>query len=279
MRLMRRLQSKKYWGTVMQPRTVKELLACKGRRKLTQVNVHEAREAAACEAAGIDMIITWERSPIEEFRAAAPNTFFTVGLVYGTYVNADEAKRAAFKAMERGADAIYCPMSLEVVEALAKEAIPVHGHVGFVPYKKTWSGGFRAVGKTAGEAIEVYRRAKAYEDAGAIAIEVELVPVPVATEITKRLSILTVAMGAGTGCDAQYLFAKDILGYNDGHIPRHAKTYRNHRAEYDRLHQDSIEAFSEFKKETEEGSFPAEGNVLGMADDEYEAFLKGLDRA
>ncbi len=257
--------------------TVKELLACKGQRKLTQVNVHVAQEAAACEAAGIDMIITWERSPIPEFRAAAPDTFFTVGLVYGTYVNPDQAKRAAFDAMEKGADAIYCPMSLPVVEALANEAIPVHGHVGFVPYKKTWTGGFKAVGKTASEALEVYKRAKAYQDAGAIAIEVELVPVPVATEITRRLSILTVAMGAGSGCDAQYLFAKDILGYNDGHIPRHAKTYRNHGAEYARLHQDAIAAFGEFKAETEAETFPTSANTLGMNDAEAEAFLNGLE--
>lgn len=262
----------------MQPRTVKELLACKGKRKLTQINVHETREAEACEAAGIDMLITWERSPIEAFRNAAPNTFFTVGLVYGTYVNADEAKRAAFAAMERGADAIYCPMALDVVEALAREAIPVHGHVGFVPYKKTWTGGFRAVGKTAPDAVEVFRRAKAYEDAGAIAIEVELVPEPVATEITKRVSILTVAMGAGAGCDAQYLFAKDILGYNEGHIPRHAKVYRNHRAEYDRLHQDAIAAFSEFKAETESEDFPAPGNTLKMPAGEFDDFMSQIER-
>ena len=258
--------------------TVKELLACKGQRKLTQVNVHKASEAAACEAAGIDMIITWERSPIPEFRAAAPETFFTVGLVYGTYVNADEAKRAAFDAMEKGADAIYCPMSLPVVEALAREAIPVHGHVGFVPYKKTWTGGFKAVGKTAQEALDVYNRAKAYQDAGAIAIEVELVPVPVATEMTRRLSILTVAMGAGSGCDAQYLFAKDILGYNDGHIPRHAKTYRNHAAEYQRLQDDAIAAFAEFKAETEAETFPTSANTLKMAEAEAEAFLNGIER-
>lgn len=257
--------------------TVKDLLNSKGKRKLTQVNVHKAEEAAACEAAGIDMIITWERSPLEEFRAAASETFFTVGLVYGQYANADEAKRAAFNAMERGADAIYCPMSLDVVEALAKEAIPVHGHVGFVPYKKTWTGGFKAVGKTATEALDVYRRAKAYQDAGAIAIEVELVPVPVATEITKRLSILTVAMGAGSGCDAQYLFAKDILGYNDGHIPRHAKTYRNHAAEYQRLHEDAIAAFAEFKAETEAETFPASGNVLGMSAAEAETFMNEIE--
>ena len=257
--------------------TVNDLFALKGTRKLTQVNVHTAAEATACEAAGIDMIITWERSPIPEFRTAAPETFFTVGLVYGQYVNADEARRAAFDAMEKGADAIYCPMALDVVEALAREAIPVHGHVGFVPYKKTWTGGFKAVGKNANEALEVYRRAKAYQDAGAIAIEVELVPHRVATEISARLDILTVAMGAGTGCDAQYLFAKDILGYNDGHIPRHAKSYRNHAAEYARLHQDAIAAFGEFRAEVESRAFPTQAQTLNIADEEFETFMSGLD--
>ena len=100
---------------------------------------------------------------------------------------------------------------------------------------------------------------------------------PVATEITRRLSILTVAMGAGTGCDAQYLFAKDILGYNEGHIPRHAKVYRNHRAEYDRLHEDAIAAFGEFKAETEAESFPGPENTLEMPEAEYEAFLEAVE--
>ncbi len=257
--------------------TVKDLLDLKGRRPLTQVNVHNENEAKACQEAGVDMIITWERSDIRAFRAAAPDIFLTVGLVYGQYVNADEAKRAAFAAMEKGADAVYCPMSLEVVEALATEAIPVHGHVGFVPYKNTWTGGFKAVGKTADDACAILERAKAYENAGAIAIEVELVPQEVASEISKRVSILTVAMGAGSGCDAQYLFAKDILGYNDGHIPRHAKVYRDHRAEYERLYADSVAAFREFHEEVQDGSFPTQKQLLTMDAAELEEFRSRLD--
>lgn len=258
--------------------TVKDLLGLKGRRPLTQVNVHTPREAAACEAAGIDMLVTWERSPVAEFRAAAPETFLTIGLVYGQYVNADEALRASFRQMERGADAIYCPGGLHIIEALAREAIPVHSHVGFIPYKKTWTGGFRAVGKTAAEALDVYTRAKACEDAGAMAIEVELVPSEVAAEISKRLRILTVGMGAGAGCDAQYLFAKDILGYNDGHIPRHAKVYRDHKAEHDRLHRDAIAAFGEFRDDVASGAFPGPKNALKIAEDELQTFRDGLER-
>ncbi len=257
--------------------TVKDLLDLKGQRPLTQVNVHNENEARACQEAGVDMIITWERSDIRAFRAAAPDIFLTVGLVYGQYVNADEAKRGAFAAMEKGADAIYCPMSLDVVAALATEAIPVHGHVGFVPYKNTWTGGFKAVGKTADDALAIFERAKAYEDAGAIAIEVELVPQEVAAEISGRLRILTVAMGAGSGCDAQYLFAKDILGYNDGHIPRHAKVYRDHKTEYERLYEDSVAAFREFHAEVTDGRFPTRKQLLTMDAAELDDFRSRID--
>ncbi|MEO1204494.1 MAG: 3-methyl-2-oxobutanoate hydroxymethyltransferase, partial [Pseudomonadota bacterium] len=193
------------------------------------------------------------------------------------YVNADEARRAAFNAMEKGADAIYCPMALDVVESLAREAIPVHGHVGFVPYKNSWTGGFRAVGKTAEDAFAILERARDYERAGAIAIEVELVPKEVAELISREVGILTVGMGAGAGCDAQYLFAKDILGYNDGHIPRHAKVYRDHRSEYQRLYEDSVAAFGEFREEVESGGFPAAGNLLTMDPAELDALRRKVE--
>ena len=257
--------------------TVKDLLELKGTRKLAQVNIRNPKEAAACEAAGIDMIITWERSDIAGVRAAAPDTFLTIGLVYGEYSNISDALAAAYKAIRLGADAIYCPQSLEYVRALANEAIPVAGHVGFVPYKKTWFGGFKAVGKTAADALKVFDLAMAYQEAGAIGIEMELVPEKIATEISKRLDILTIGMGAGSGCDAQYLFATDILGDNEGHIPRHAKVYRDHKSEYERLHQDAIAAFSEFQKDVASGAYPEEGHSLKIKKEELDQFMDSLE--
>jgi len=121
--------------------TIAALLASKGKRKLTQVYVHNAQEAAACEAAGIDMIVTWERSDVKAIAAAAPNTFLTAGLVYGVYVNGDEAKRASYGLMKAGADAIYCPLSMGVVEEMTREGIPVQGHIGYIPFRKSWLGG------------------------------------------------------------------------------------------------------------------------------------------
>jgi 3-methyl-2-oxobutanoate hydroxymethyltransferase len=259
--------------------TVKDIFDLKGKRQFTEVYCRTPREAIACEAAGIDMVITSERTPdVKSFRAAIPNTFFTIGLSYGDHVNSDDAVRAGFDALRNGADAVYVGYSFEVVERMTKEGIPCVGHVGFIPYKATWFGGFKAVGKTAVDALAVYERTKAYENAGAIGVEMELVPDRVAAEITRRTKILCLSMGSGSRCDGQYLFATDILGDNTGHIPRHAKVYRNFKAEYDRLHDESIAAFREFKTDTDSGVYPAAGNTIAVKDDEFAAFLKSLPK-
>jgi 3-methyl-2-oxobutanoate hydroxymethyltransferase len=257
--------------------TVMDMLALKGKRQLTEVYVRTAKEASACEAAGIDMLITAEGSTCAAIRAAAPNTFLTIGLIYGDYTSTSEVLRGGFRALRNGADAVYCGSSLEFVRAMANEGIPVVGHVGFVPYKSTWFGGFKAVGKTAAEALHVYQQTLAYQEAGAIAVEIEIVPYKVAAEISKRVSILLIGMGSGIGCDAQYLFSTDILGDNEGHIPRHAKVYRNFKAEYARLYAESIAAFREFKSDVERGMYPTPNQLIEIKDEEYEQFLQRMD--
>jgi 3-methyl-2-oxobutanoate hydroxymethyltransferase len=256
--------------------TVKDLFALKGKRQLTEVYVRNPKEAAACEAAGIDMIITSERSDTLAIRAAAPNTFFTIGQVYGDYTSAAEAIGSGFRALRHGADAVYSGSSLAFVRAMANEGIPVVGHVGFVPYKSTWYGGFKAVGKTADEARKVYEATLAYQEAGAIAVEMEIVPHLVAAEISQRVGILVISMGSGRGCDGQYLFATDILGDNEGHVPRHAKVYRDFKAEYARLHQEAIAAFHEFHQDVQTGAYPAPDQLVQIKDEEYTRFLASL---
>jgi 3-methyl-2-oxobutanoate hydroxymethyltransferase len=125
-----------------------------------------------------------------------------------------------------GGDAIYCAGSLATITKLAAEGIPVVGHVGLIPARATWSGGFKAVGKTAAEAMHVYHHVKQLEAAGAVAAEIEVVPARVASEIAKRTTLVLMSMGAGSGCDAQYLFAEDVLAIARPSA-RHAKVYRN----------------------------------------------------
>jgi 3-methyl-2-oxobutanoate hydroxymethyltransferase len=79
-------------------------------------------------------------------------------------------------------------------------------------------------------------------------------------------------MGAGAGADAQYLFAEDVLGHTTGHKPRHAKTYRNFAAEYERLQQERVAAFKEFIADVETGAYPAPQHAVPIEDAEFARF-------
>ena len=270
------------WNTALVAKlTLKDLREAKGKRPLVQVFVRTPQEAAACEEAGIDMLVAAElhegqTSDYVGIRKAAPNTFLTIGIAVSTYAGNVEALRAAFRMMNHGADAIYCGYGFDTVKALSDEYVPTVGHVGLVPYRNSWFGGMKAVGKTASEAIDIWEKTKRYEEAGAIAVEMEVVPTPVATEITKRTKMLVVGMGAGPHCDVQYLFSTDVLGDNPGKIPRHSKVYRDFKSEYARLHREAVGAFSELKDDVESGAYPATNHQVAIKDGELRAFLRHL---
>ena len=236
--------------------TVKEILNCKGKKKLTEVYVHNTIEAEACEKAGIDMIISSENNNFKFLRESAQNIFFTVGLQYGRYLSEYEIVKRSFELLEMGADAIYCPQSSRFIKAIADEGIPVVGHTGFIPYKKTHYGGFKAFGKNTKEAAKILKELDILEDSGAFAAEIEIVPEEVVEVISKKTDIFLIGMGSGTICDAQYLFSEDILGYNNGHIPRHAKTYTNLKKNYDEIKNKSINAYKLFVKDVRNKKYP-----------------------
>ncbi|MEM9655609.1 MAG: 3-methyl-2-oxobutanoate hydroxymethyltransferase [Actinomycetota bacterium] len=262
-----------------QPRqrpTVKDLLDDKGRVQKSNVYVDSVDECAAAAAAGIDIITVQDSRMGPAYRDAAPGAFMVVGLEYGVHASTDDYLRAGFDAMLAGGDAVWSAASLTTISRMRDEGIPVVSHVGLIPARRTWTGGFRAVGKTAATAMEVYRATKALEEAGAFAAEIEVVPTAVATEICRRTSMLMISMGSGSGCDAQYLFSTDILGTNRGHVPRHAKQYRDLKAEEDRLQQERVAAFAEYDADVRSGAFPDDGRLVPIADNELAAFLDEL---
>jgi 3-methyl-2-oxobutanoate hydroxymethyltransferase len=257
--------------------TVADILALRGRRQLAMLRVETLEEAEAAEHAGVD-IISVPPALLREptFRDAAPTCFAIPGLDYGRYVTADDYLRGAFEMIHASADAIYCAAGMGIVRRLREEGIPVCGHTGLIPSQATWTGGFRAVGKTAETAQLVWRQVKALEAAGAFAAEIEVVPEPVATAIAQRTSLFMISMGAGTGCHAQYLFATDVTGANRGHIPRHAKVYRNFAAEYDRLQQERVGAFRAFVDDVGSGAYPEASHKVGIDAAELDAFLASI---
>ena len=130
--------------------------------------------------------------------------------------------------------------------------------------------------KTAEAALFVWKQVKELEEAGAIGAEIEVVPYEVASAISPRTALFLISMGAGGGCDAQYLFACDVLGETRGHVPRHSKIYRNFAAEHDRLQQERIAAFKEFAADVASSAYPEPKHLVEIAKEELEQFMDAL---
>ena len=264
--------------------TVYDYLKCKGKRQLSVIFVHNADEAAAAEESSIDMICTSHDAPqfgiynsfdeLKRIRDAAPSCFMQSGGAVNV-ASEYEAMKLSHKYLEIGADVIYGGnWSYKWIRALREENIPINSHVGLVPGKATWIGGFRAQGKTADEAVGVLKHTLELQEAGAIGVELEVVPPKVAGIITKKVEIMTLSMGSGSDCDGQYLFANDVLGYTSGHIPRHARIYRDFKKEYAKLQVERIKAFKEFHEDTINKNFNDPKITVKIEDKEYEKFLK-----
>ena len=246
--------------------TVHDLLALKGQRQISYVQVAREEEAIAADAAGMDMIGTAFVPERAHFAGLAKHTHFQFGMPWGQHADATEVLRDAMRAMKAGAQSVYCGLSPAIVEVLAREGVPVICHVGLVPPKATWTGGFKAVGKSEAQARMILSQVRDFESAGAFAVEMEVIPANLAYAITARTSMLTISLGSGGGCDAQYLFSADLLGENRGHIPRHAKVYRNFAAERDRMQADRIAAYREYIADVQSGAFPSDSHSVQMDD-------------
>ena len=247
--------------------SVYDLRQLKVKRCLTHVHVKSPEEAAAAEAAGIDLLSCSFDSPAAQARlpllvAAAPKSFISGATPHGL-VSPEEAIRVGFQALELGASSVYCSASPRMIEAMAGEGIPVVGHLGMVPRHATWTN-VRAIGKTAAEARQLFDQMKRLENAGAYAAELELVPHQLASYLCRKTSLLLMSLGSGNGCDTQFLFSDDILGDYDERIPRHAKAYRNFRQEYQRLQHERIAAFKEYAADVKGGRFPETGHLVDM---------------
>lgn len=148
------------------------------------------------------------------------------------------------------------------VEAIVRAGIPVMGHIGLTPQCIAALGGFKVQGKAAEAAARLVREALALEAAGCFAVVLEAVPSVVAREITARLSVPTIGIGAGPHCDGQVLVIHDVLGLFERFTPRFVKRY----AELGPLVR---EAAGRYVREVREGMFPAEEHGFGM--DAHEA--------
>jgi 3-methyl-2-oxobutanoate hydroxymethyltransferase len=193
-------------------------------QKILMLYVTTLEEAAAADAAGTHMLSIESRFFTPDMREAAGRCFVQFGLPFGPYgglATAEDYLRAAFKFTAIGGDCFYCAASLDIQKALCDNHMPVATHAGLVPNCITWTGR-RAVGKTATEVRTVWDHVKPLEAIGCFGAELEVVPDRLGAAISAHTPMIMLGMGAGPGADAQYLFAEDVLGYKNGHKPRHA---------------------------------------------------------
>jgi 3-methyl-2-oxobutanoate hydroxymethyltransferase len=261
--------------------SVYDLQQIKGKRCLIHVHVKSPEEAAAAEAAGIDLLSCSFDTPASQARlpllvAAAPKSFISAATPHGL-ASPEEAIRVGFRALEIGASSVYCSASPWIIEAMARERIPVVGHLGMVPRHATWTN-IRPVGKTAVEARRLDEQMKRLENAGAYAAELELVPHKLASYLCKKTSMLLMSLGSGSGCDTQFLFSDDILGDYEERIPRHAKAYRNFVKEYKRLQNERIAAFKEYADDVKNSRFPDAGHLVEMEEAAFKEAVEMIER-
>ena len=172
----------------------------------------------------------------------------------------DALKNAARFIQEADAQAVKLEGGVNVaekVQRIVECGIPVMGHIGLTPQSIHQLGGFKIQGKTPEAAARLLEDALALEKAGAFAIVLETVPAPLAALITQKVSIPTIGIGAGIGCDGQVQVINDILGSFTDFVPKHAKQYA-------RLVDIMSSAIAEYHNEVKSGKFPTEAQSFTM---------------
>ncbi len=187
-------------------------------------------------------------------------------------VSVEEAVRNAGRFLQQGGmDAVKLEGGREradAIRAITGAGIPVMGHLGLTPQSVHQLGGFRAQGKTASAATRLLEDALLLEEAGCFSLVLESVPARLAEFISKKLTIPTIGIGAGAGCDGQVLVTHDLLGLFDRFTPKFVKKYAN-------LHAEMARAFGEYMADVQARAFPGVEHTVEMSDSEWNLFLQG----
>ncbi len=199
---------------------------------------------------------------LKAVRRAVQRALLVADMPYGSFhTGADDAVRNALRLVkEGGAEAVKLEgghKRVQLVKRLVDEEIAVMGHIGLTPQSINKLGAYRVQGKTAVTARQLLDDAHALEDAGAFAIVLEVVPREIAGLITESISIPTIGIGAGAGCDIQVLVLHDMLGLSFGKLARFVRPYAN-------LHQVITEAVTQYADDVRGGTYPSEAESYAL---------------
>ncbi|MDQ3006872.1 MAG: 3-methyl-2-oxobutanoate hydroxymethyltransferase [Chloroflexota bacterium] len=186
-------------------------------------------------------------------------------------VSVEDATRNAGRFLQQGGvDAVKLEGGREradAIRSITNAGIPVVGHLGLTPQSVNQLGGFRAQGKTALAAKRLVEDALILEEAGCFSIVLEAIPARLGELISKKISIPTIGIGAGAGCDGQVLVTHDLLGLFDRFTPKFVKKYAD-------FHNEMQKAFADYIEDVESRRFPAPEHTVEMKDEEWESLLK-----
>ena len=273
--------------------TIPDITARKGGKPLSMLTAYDWAWARIQDQAGIDMILVGDSLGMTMLGYTSTVPVTMDAMVHHTAAVARGAERALVVAdmpfgslngeqisianatrliQQGGADAVKIEGGVDnadIVRAIVRSGIPVQGHVGLTPQTAVNLGGFKVQGKSAQAARKVFDDAMALQDAGCFSIVLEAVPTPLAREITRRLAIPTIGIGAGNVCDGQVLVMHDLLGLFDRFTPKFVRQYA-------KLGEAATAAIKSYIDDVGTRAFPAPENSFDMKADELQALLVNL---
>lgn len=255
-------------------------------KKISVVTSYDYTLASLCDKAGIDVLLVGDSAgmvmlgyentiPVtmdqmcmftEAVSRARKNALLVADLPFMSYqVSIEDAIKNSGRLIQAGADAVKLEGGIamsETISAITDIGIPVMGHIGLQPQTTMLSEGYKVQGKTKDTAIKLIEDAKELEEAGAFSIVLEMVSHEVAQIISETVSIPTIGIGSGVGCNGQVLVVQDLLGMYEKIKPKFAKRYLN-------LSEEIVKSLENYKTEVESGIFPAQENWFSMDEDEF----------
>ncbi|NOQ44459.1 MAG: 3-methyl-2-oxobutanoate hydroxymethyltransferase [Nitrosopumilus sp.] len=267
----------------------------KDEKKISVITSYDYTLASLCDKAGIDVLLVGDSAgmvmlgyentiPVtmdqmcmftEAVSRARQNSLLVSDLPFMSYqASIDDAIKNSGRLIKAGADAVKleggAPMA-ETISAIVDVGIPVMGHIGLQPQTTILSQGYKVQGKTKNSALKLIDDAKELEEVGVFSIALEMVSHEVAEIISETISIPTIGIGSGLGCNGQVLVVQDLLGMYDKIKPKFVKRYLN-------LSEDIVKAVENYKSDIELGMFPSQENWFSMDEDELKKLREEIGR-
>jgi 3-methyl-2-oxobutanoate hydroxymethyltransferase len=277
-------------------KTVQDIIKMKkDEKKISVITSYDYSLASLCDKAGIDILLVGDSAgmvmlgyentiPVtmdqmcmftEAVSRARQNSLLVADLPFMSYqASIEDAITNSGRLIKAGADSVKLeggtPMA-ETINAIVDVGIPVMGHIGLQPQTTMLSQGYKVQGRTKDTALKLIDDAKELEEAGVFSIALEMVSHEIAEIISETISVPTIGIGSGVGCNGQVLVVQDLLGMYDKLKPKFVRRYMN-------LSEDIVKALEKYKNDIESGTFPAQENWFSMNDGELKKLREEIGR-